>query len=865
MYIDTEYLLLYNEIKFYKKEFDMIYEKQTTKNISFPIGGIGTGCIGLTGNGELNDWEIFNRPNKNTRNGYSHFAIKAKCKGNTVTKVLHGDTNENLMGTHHNQRHVGFGYGPRCNSLAGFPHFKNLRFEGNFPIAKLTYEDEAFPAVVRLCAFNPLIPHDDFNSSLPAAFFEWEIENITDEDIEYALAFSVQNPSVKSCNQVIVGENYKAILFGCADKTAEEIGYSDLTVITDGENNAAQAYWYRGTWKDPITTFWNNFSALDRLQERSYTEIGTANDHGTLVAYVKIQAGQKKKIRFVLAWNVPVQYNYWSPFKNEDGKDITWKNYYATQFENSLATAKYAISNFTKLHEQTEKFTRALIESSLPPFVIDAISANLAVLKSPTVLRFEDGSFWGWEGVQETIGSCEGSCQHVWNYAYALPFLFPKLERSLRDNTIKNGLLESGKTIFRIALPLGRKHEVFSGFCVDGQMGEVIKCYREWKISGDTAWLKANAESIFKMLEFSWSEENEYKWDLNRDGVLEGRQHHTLDVELFGANSWLQGFYLLALDCAAKIACAVGDEKREKEYSLMYQKGKAWTNEQLFNGEYFGQKIDLTDRSIVSAFDADVYYWNEETGEIKYQIGEGCLIDQMLADWHAAILGLDGVFDFEKKQKALKSLYQYNFKPSMREVTNMWRNFALNDEAGTVICSYPNGAKKPTIPIPYCEETMTGFEYALGGLMVSQGLLKEGEAVIKAIRDRYDGEKRNPWNEIECGSNYARSMASFALLPIYSGFSFDMTERRIGFAPICKGDGQYLWSVGNSWGSVHFEGKKQKLFVLGEEISLSALGLRTKESVKCVTADGNRLSFKQNGSTIVFDNVNVKSLLEIEF
>ena len=77
----------------------MIYEKQKTKQISFPLGGIGTGCIGLSGNGELMEWEIFNRPNKKQRNGYSHFAIKATCADKTVTKVLHGDTNDDLMGT----------------------------------------------------------------------------------------------------------------------------------------------------------------------------------------------------------------------------------------------------------------------------------------------------------------------------------------------------------------------------------------------------------------------------------------------------------------------------------------------------------------------------------------------------------------------------------------------------------------------------------------------------------------------------------------------------------------------------------------------------------------------------------------------
>lgn len=119
----------------------MIYENKKTKNISFPLGGIGTGCIGLAGNGELIDWEIFNRPNKNTRNGYSHFAIKATRGGESVVKVLHGDTNESLLGASclQNQQ-SSYSYGPRENSLAGFPHFKNLTFEGNFPVQILFFQ-----------------------------------------------------------------------------------------------------------------------------------------------------------------------------------------------------------------------------------------------------------------------------------------------------------------------------------------------------------------------------------------------------------------------------------------------------------------------------------------------------------------------------------------------------------------------------------------------------------------------------------------------------------------------------------------------------------------------------------------------------
>ena len=55
-----------------------VYRGAKTNQISFPLGGIGSGSIGLAGNGRLLDWEIFNRPNKGSVNGFSHFAIKAE-------------------------------------------------------------------------------------------------------------------------------------------------------------------------------------------------------------------------------------------------------------------------------------------------------------------------------------------------------------------------------------------------------------------------------------------------------------------------------------------------------------------------------------------------------------------------------------------------------------------------------------------------------------------------------------------------------------------------------------------------------------------------------------------------------------------
>ncbi|MBE6644256.1 MAG: hypothetical protein E7612_02610 [Ruminococcaceae bacterium] len=838
----------------------MIYKGKKTKNISFPLGGIGTGCIGLAGNGELKDFEIFNRPNKCSRNGYSHFAIKASYADKKIVKILHGDTNENLMGTPGISRgQYGFGHGINANSLAGFPHLKKVSFNGNFPIAELSFSDNDFPAVIRLYAFNPFIPHDEFNSSLPAAFFEWEIENIADETIKFALGCTVCNPASSSVNEKVACGNSIGALLKSANMSDSEIGYSDLCILTDNDDSTVQEYWYRGKWQENCTTYWKNFTNLDRMPERSYAVSGK-NDHSTVVSYVDIPAGKKAKLRFVISWNVPNAYNYWKTDQGDKNADATWKNYYATKFKDSYSTAKYSLENFDTLYNKTLLFSDALQSSTLPSSVKDAISANLSVIKTPTVLRLEDGSFWGWEGCCETEGSCFGTCQHVWNYAYVMPYLFPSLERSIRDTTIKYALQDSGATSFRVDLPL--KHEMSTArACVDGQMGEVIKCYREWKFSGDTNWLKKNSESIFKMLEYAWSEKNPDKWDADMDGVLEGRQHHTLDLELFGPSSWLQGLYLLALDCASEIARFIGDEKRANLYSKLYQNGKTWLNEHLFNGKYFHQLINLSDKSLLDSFGCAEFYWNEEANEIKFQVADGCIIDQMLADWHAGLLGIRGVFDTAKKRTALENLYKNNYKASMREVTNMWRNFSLNDEAGTIICSYPEGAKIPAIPISYCEETMTGFEYALAGLMISEGYIDEGESIVKAVRDRYDGEKRNPWNEIECGSNYARSMASYALMPIYSGFTFDMTNRHIGFAPLSE-KGKYLFSACDTWGKVEFNGKNCAILILGNPLVLDSIEIPGLESIKNVSVDGKDVKFEISNNRVVFNNVTIyKELL----
>lgn len=850
----------------------MVYEREYTNQISFPLGGIGTGSIGISGTGRLTDWEIFGRPSKQSCNGYSHFAVKVEKDGRVLdTRVLNSDLPPHYIGgIKTSNLHSGFGFGPDQITMAGFPHFKDVRFTGEFPVAELDYQDDSFSGEIKLKAFNPMIPLDEDNSSIPAAFFEFEIHNTTEEDLDYTLAASIQNPTGTKKTQHRY-ENVDKVSFLkllCGEFDETDYRYGNLCISTDHEAVSYQEYWYRGGWSDGAEMFWNDFSAPGRFQNRRYSSDYSVNqqvvhDIGTLAVHQYVKAGEKKRIRFVLSWYFPNLIKSWGvkyhPELTMEEMPV-WKNYYASMFSSACDCARYAIKNFDSLLERTELFRDTLFSSDLPKEELDAVASNLSTLKSPTVLRLTNGEFYGFEGCIEDSGCCEGSCQHVWNYAYALPFLYPSLERSMRDLEFRYNMREDGRMGFRLQLPLGTPPDDFRA-CVDGQMGAVIKTYREWKISGNDAWLKSNWGGVRKALEYAWSKTNEDLWDIGQTGVITGRQHHTLDMELFGANSWLEGFYLCALKAAAEMAEYLGEQEQADLYLQLFEKGKKWSDENLFNGDYFYQNAKISDQSLIEPFGEQLclfgdntmdIYWNEERQEIKYQIGEGCMIDQVLGQWHANNCGLGEIFEEEKVKKALKSIYKNNYHQSMRTVVNPWRLYSLNDEGGTMICTWPKGSKKPAIPLTYNSETMHGFEYQFACHLAQVGLWEESHQVVKAVREKYDGFKRNPYNEIECGSNYARSMASFGLLLAYSGFSYDMVKKKIGFFPNDKHESfQSLWSLDGAWGSFSMKKNRVVFKVLEgcislKEFSCSAFRGRTIKNCSHNMAE-------QKGDTVLLD------------
>jgi len=189
-----------------------------------------------------------------------------------------------------------------------------------------------------------------------------------------------------------------------------------------------------------------------------------------------------------------------------------------------------------------------------------------------------------------------------------------------------------------------------------------------------------------------------------------------------------------------------------------------------------------------------------QDGQIRYHFGEGCLSDQLLGAWFADTVGLDVGLSTERVKKALASIYRYNFRNSFYDHPNTQRIYALNDEKGLVLCSWPKGGR-PKLPFVYSDEVWTGIEFQVAAHLIFQGLVEEGLAIVKGITERYDGLRRNPWNEVECGSHYARALASWSLLVALSGYRYSAINQSLSFSPVINAeDFRCFFAAGPAWG-----------------------------------------------------------------
>ena len=783
--------------------YPRVFRGSKLKMISFPLGGVGAGSLGLGGRGQLRDWEIFNRPNLGFSPNYAFPAIWAQS-GNApaVARVLESRVQPPYEGQD------GLGW----QNVPGLSRLEGATFTGEYPLAHIDFEDSKLPLKASLDAFSPFIPHDPDDSGLPVAILRYQIQNPGRDALKVGVAFSIDNPVLsgssdrsaaraaesKRVNDYRAEARLAGLLMSNPGLDASDPGRGTFVLAAMPQPGTRLTHWRgwpKASWWTSPLMFWDAFSAKGELGDEP-TERSSV---GVLCQSRTIEPGQAGQLTFLLAWHFPNRTPDWCGWTSPPGKGKTViGNFYSARFKDAWDAASYAAENLDPLERRTRRFAKEFRESSVPDAVKEAASANLSTLASTTCFRTADGEFHGFEGSDDREGCCYGNCTHVWNYETATAFLFPSFARSLRKAAFGFSQDEDGGIRARQVLPDGETRD--SIVAADGHMGQIMHAYFDWKLSADKAWVASIWPHVRRALAFAWVEGG---WDPAKTGVAVGVQNNTYDVAFFGPNPLCGIYYLGALRAGEEMALAVGDPVSAAEYRGLFQKGSQWIDANLFKDEFYVQQIKgFTLNQINPTLRIGTEGFDPRDPQL--QLGSGCLIDQLMGQYVAHVMDLGYLVAPEHIRTALESIYKYNYKRTLADHDNVERTFALNDEQAIVICDYGN-AERPRVPFPYFAEVMTGFEHSTAALMVYSGMVAQGIECIGNIRARYDGEKRNPWDEAECGHHYARAMASWSSFIAVSGFSYDGPKAAVVAVPrIAHESFRCFWSTGTGWGSFSY-------------------------------------------------------------
>ena len=579
----------------------------------------------------------------------------------------------------------------------------------------------------------------------------------------------------------------------------------------------------------------DHFAASEKQNKEATTSL---DDRlvGQVGRNLNLTPGEEATVTFVVTWHFP----------NLTVRDMPQQvvgHSYAARFSSAHDVASYVAKHFDRLAGKTRKWVETWYDSTLPFWLLDRTMANTSILATTTCYRFKDGRFWAWEGV----GCCPGTCTHVWHYAQAVGRLFPEIERDQRER-VDFGLALSQEGIVGHRSYLSGN----AGPAIDGQCGRILGVYREHQMSSDSDFLERVWPKVKKAL--MWLIQN----DENVDGLLEGKQENTLDAAWYGKISWISSLYIAALRAGQYMAEELNDETFAAKCRRIADSGSEAMME-LFNGEYFLQKEDPRHADKISS-------------------GVGCHIDQVFGQTWAHWVGMDHLFDRQAQLTALRSLWKYNFVPDVgafRKQFKRGRWYASTGDAGLIMCSWPKGGQKANSKnhwqYGYFNECMSGFEWQVAAHMIFEGhdhpdLLKYGLAISRAVHDRYNGNFRNPYNEIECSDHYSRAMASYGVFQAICGYRHDGPKGHLAFAPRLSPDSfRSAFTAANSWGTFEQErkldGALATITIHDGVLELSSLELDVDHNVSDVRiALGSdnvpKFRFKIDGSrlNILFSN-----------
>lgn len=791
--------------------------------VGMPIGGIASGTVYLGGDGSLWCWDIFNEHHEGVVPARTADPAMPGARGRRLRErdganYLHppraGSGPWQIFQGSALRIHEG--NTPRFVPLSA-QGFGRIRFAGQPPAADVTFEDDALPVSATLHAWTPWIPLEVDASSFPATVLDYRWTNRSNRRLRVSLESWLENPVLRGAgerndvpilNRAFDGGGFAGVSLE-ADLSAPLADFPDPGERPDFGSMALLCRAPRARADADGFPFRPEGEAPAPLADSHPWSPAIANvGCDTILA-----PGESAAARIIIAWQFPnlhLQARTWD--KRKPFALARTRRWSAPGHNGAGAVARDLARHSDSLAATSRAFRDAWYDSTLPHWLLEQTMTAANTLQTQTLVRFADGRFWGWEGV----GCCPGTCTHVWNYAQSAARLFPAVERRHRE-----------EVDFGIALgadgAIGMRAEFDPTPAADGQPGTILRAYREHLMSPDGAFLARTWPSISRALDWLVAQDGA---DGTANGMITGRQHNTLDADWYGRIPFCATLYVAALRAGEAMAAIMGDSAKTARYGALAASGSD---------------------QIAQLFDRDLgYFVHIPSLEHPDAPGHerGCHIDQAIGQWWTRQLGLPDILRPDQVRSALNAIWTHNhfsdigvLRASIPDPKRKGLAFALDGEAGTVTCAWPEGVPRTDHErhwqACYFNSCMTGFEFQLAGHMIWEsdgdaGLLGKGLMVARAVFDRYAPEKRNPYNMIEASDHYARAMAAHGVFLALCGFEHDGSRGHVGFRPRAFDGDRFKagFVTAEGWGSFEQRGSHVTLAPAYGRVRLATLGLR---------------------------------------
>ncbi|CAB4007959.1 Non-lysosomal glucosylceramidase [Paramuricea clavata] len=473
-----------------------------------------------------------------------------------------------------------------------------------------------------------------------------------------------------------------------------------------------------------LESMWHKFTSTGLPGQGA---LGMSDESKTWIGAIsccrEIPAKGEETFTFVLSWHFPNRYCKWD--RVNDPRSVYYLgNYYNKLFKNVQAVVSHTGQFLGKLTKVSRQFRDAMYDSTLPWHLIDSAAARVSVLKSPSFFWCEDTNLFCFEGCSKTSGCCPMNCTHVLNYEMAVAKCFPDLEQKLRNIDLLHNIAPNAIIPSRTTMPLLAKRDwegwnwwdgdnitdlASTSICLDGDLGTVLKAYREIRQFAPQSFVDKIWPKIKAMMRRYMNE-----LDKDKQGLLTGAQPCTYDRTTYGIDTFIGSLYLCALRAAEEMAKLMDEKDLATEYHERFCIGSKNLDTYCFqNGKWYTQVTPQ---------------WHPDES-----LGCGTFVDALIGQWWAYSLGLGPLLPKDHMQSHLGWVFERNRVEAFDPKTQKPRPFFDSRDKGLHITYWDveAGEKVPPVPLLYSlEGAWSGLEHSFAGLMLYENIICDAYWVV---------------------------------------------------------------------------------------------------------------------------------------